>query len=693
MNLAHQISALWITRNHGDWLKARSEFYQIAVECGFDVRKKESSWLIPVPPETIPVALQLDLVALEASFVRREVSPTESLKFLNRILNSVDFPGFERHFAVQFQWGMNHYTACDYWQALKHFLVAEKVARTEDELDSNTINLLLCLEMIGLDYRDRLEEFQHQRSSLKAGALSQLEALEMRDAMRMGRLSSLVQHAEKIKAHFVTHSFTQSDFFALNHCSHPLWQKKGLENSQSLSMVSKQLKTRYMNSSEYAQSFYIGNLTENPSLPGESDFAFRFWTERLYQWVWFFLEEPTAERAVLLNRCLRKIQQHPFQNLSRECYLFAKLAIRWLSLIIPEYHSLFSGYLQGTVAANQGVTNQTLDFETTLVEALEFLRSQRWTETSMHLNELATKIQQIPDFQNTRAHTLVAELTLYSQSRGCHSFSDAWVKKFIGHVLGEKLTDLSDDPAPYTTRNVLSPLRMELVFLSADLGEDLGEDQGEERISTVLLTPEENRFLVSIIGQNSVRIQDVISSVFGLEQYNPVRHDNRLQHFVGQLNHKLSAVLKIKRRYPLLLLDWKSPDTLTLSGTKSALLLFEAFLMEAPAQNTPAQKHGSTIRQQRVDMEMQEQEQYKIKPKPVKRQAAIAAEKMTGWMSRLDIENYFSWTRSTAHRRLEVLLSKDLIRKRGSGKNTRYFLDPSVIDCLESAKLIEGHKS
>lgn len=688
-----KLASLWRKRNHGDWFEARSDFLQFLVELEVDLRMDQENWFDGVTSKSLETVELLDIVALEASFIRREKSDADSTLFLNKVLSKNIFRGYERHFAVQSQIGLNNYSKCDYWQAIKHFLVAGKFYRNDEEHYSNELNIVFCMELLGLEFSERLVKIELYPNLVKLpGLFEQLRALKIRQYVRLGRLQPIL---DEIKFHIEPAALDhrpmqQADYICLSLQSHPLWVSGSKTIAKTLELVRKRVDTQNMG---YYQGFRVGTLLEHSSL-GDKDACFEFWSDRFYQWTWTYLNEPTFVRAVRLVQCFSRMKGHKEKTLSRESYTRLELTLGWISLLLPEASISLMELKKSIQTPQYGPENYLLNLERALQESIALLKAGRKHETSDLIRTIKTEFSRLSELQGTEFGTILGLLPdLYKvKSKSDHSRTTPSNK-----ILSSKVSLLDAFlGTEHSNRKLKSqkPGSTEIVVIPTQLKVLIPQKEDKNSWNEITLSLEEARFLSLMHESDSVRIEDCLRSVFNVHQYNPVRHDPKMSAFVLGMNKKLKGFISLRRKFPFIVIERENSVQIAVNQSPAAIFLMNSFVFTSSEMNadTPIrQSTTSRIPETKISKKREDQPQSSFEQGDLTEiSVSTKSDTINGWLSRKEVEKYFSWTRSTAHRRLESLLAKGMIRKKGIGKSTRYFLNVSVIDCIEASKIMEN---
>lgn len=684
--IQNKIASLWHNRNHGDWFEARSDFLQFLVELGIDLRIDQENWFDGVNSRSLETVDLLDIIGLEASFIRREKSDKDSTLFLNKMLTKSILRGHERHFAVQSQIGLNNYSQCDYWQAIKHFLVAGKFHRNDEEKFSNELNIVFCMELLGLEFSERLAKIElYPHLEKLPGLFEQLRALKMRQNIRLGKIQTLVDETRRytLQIEYSRRPLTQADYIYFSLISHPLWVSSPETRINAIDLVKRKVDTQNLG---YYQGFRVGTLLEHSSL-GDKDACFEFWSDRFYQWTWAYLNEPTFERAVRLVHCFSRMNEHQEKTLGRESYSRLELTLGWLNTLMPEARFTLMELKKTIQTPQHGPENYLLNLERALQDSINLLKAGRKHEAADLIRTLRSEYSRVSDLSETEFGKILNQLTEIvkagiTQDKNASNRSSTLLDAFLG--------------ADYLNKKPKSPLKglPEVMVIPTQLKLLLPNKEDKGFFLEAPLSFDEARFLCLMCDVESIRIEDCLRSVFNVHRYNPVRHDPKMSAFVLGLNKKLKGYVTLRRKFPFIVIERENSVKIVVNQSPASIFLMTCFVFSSIDSNAVAPVHYShqtnspdqTKRDRSLSETLNHSEQVHTADQPI----SSKSDTINGWLSRKEVERYFSWTSSTAHRRLDSLLSKGMIRKKGIGKATRYFLNVSVIDCIEASKIMEN---
>ncbi len=528
-------------------------------------------------------------------------------------------PGFWRCYAK----AMGSFTSGDYTLALEEYLRAQQAVTNSTEKLIADGNLVLTLENLGLPYQSTLKEAKKAIETADADvvsrAQSQFKALELRELFREGKFRELV----KLRKALLSKPVDQSYYFSLWVTQLPYHDKyRALADAELTQFTTSPC---HQHHKSYRQRTLQGMVhPDEKKLTKPSEFV-----ERLYLWVWRWLEQPeshSVEKIILLLR--EFVPAHFNHRLTVEDHQFFANSMLWLSLFDPSSEIQVNRIL-GKMVPSTRSHYPLLKFENLVVHYLIALR-----DGSDLAQEYMKALQQDPLWDSDEI-----------QFRALVEFATGATKHPPKNLegLANSLSDL------------FRRTHAGRISVNLKTGEIFLKGQSETLISTAMAAAFHLLFT-----QSRVSCEQFAAICFKLSRYDEIAHYAKIQNLLSRMKSIVGTTLRfgIKDGHVFAEGDWtgvKFKKGLPLTGFDNDLgqLSQRIFGPEVPVSQPGIAFAENASR--RVE-------------------ACWSALPWNEGVSRVELEKWLGRPRSTVNRLLKQWIDDGKITRTGNARSSQYRL-------------------
>lgn len=554
------------------------------------------------------------LALLSASLVRALQGIADGARLVGEVEKFVRERSSIGTFPLHFEKGMIAFAQGDYSLALEHFLTANTKAEAAWEKLSNQINLLLCLDTLGLPYEKTLQELTETlllatASPAKTQVEIQLQTFQMRRSFREGKVKEAFSHS----------------FEKINQAYYYLLWLRSLPYHQGYEPLSTEDLARFHEERFFWQCGYRVRSLKGVLHPEDlSPVRLTEFSDRLYLWVWKWLLSPESFPIDKVTSQLKSLSLlHDAHRMTVEDVYLIRNSLLWMGLFDPTHEKVLS---QKVATLNTQISAHYPLFE---LESLfiHFCRALR-------------------DEKNTLADDLALEIE--------------------GHPLCQR-KELYFCPLLQSLRGKKVKIPEHLKGLSRHLHSSLVQKTPRKQAITVDLTlfnvaipgmkkPLHSRPMVLALdllrAESSVSIEKFCDSCFGISKFDSTIHMPRVYNLLARLKAMKHSKVSFRVRDGFVVSegDWGS-IVFARDGEFSKQLSHASEWMHFMKVSPPV-----------------------VDASP-KRESSGGEKRTLSWngcLKRKDIERILNRPRSTTNRILAELIEKGTVVREGGARQARY---------------------
>lgn len=333
-----------------------------------------------------------DFWCFKASIQRRNLDVPSSHKRLDILAESLGSTAGQLPFQLCHQRALNALVSGEHVTALHHFQAAKAVARNDQEYLSSALNVILCMENIGLPHKDTLREFEmrfaeHTAEDWALGIREQLTGLCIRSAFYSGDWKALQDYMAK--PDLSGQSLYQLALIAETPYSQVTVPESFMTRLQHVTIATPRA---------YLAEFRLGTIQYMRSkTDGDQNIRATEIIERLMLWIWKWLESPTHKNAQNVWHTLRLLFGFDSVGISSQEYQMLENAVRWIGLFLRLSPSQIAKILE-PYQSNEMHPSSILRDE---AELLDYIYSLGTSAEKACPNHFALKHERFRALQNT----------------------------------------------------------------------------------------------------------------------------------------------------------------------------------------------------------------------------------------------------------------------------------------------------
>lgn len=626
---AAKLQSVWVERMDGRISVAYGRYTEILAELGIGVMDAVSfiQQFILIPSMS---PFFQKLLAIEASFLRRQKGTKVSDQVLSRALDDLVRKRISVDFSIYFQIGLNALVAEDSWKALRFFLLAEGVAKDEQDLLSCRINIVLAMEDLDLENQGRVLDLKKLKSRFALdGQRRQFCAFELRHAFASGDWSDVSLLGESIDC---LKSLDEDVFEYLY-----LAQVHHMQSTFALSSLSElqdQLQDYQSVIEGFAGEYRFRTLLcyhhpDDRMLVKQEHLAYR-----LYLWVWVWICSPTKHQTTRVRSLIGQLSGIDASVIPNQQRQMIVNSLRWLQLFGARIETKLFVSFQPT----ENSRCKPLVLESLLLIALE----NRLIDEQGHVYADAIS-------------ALGLYLSSYKGTFGLAKYLDENFTNLFGgqHILAKWVQNLES-----SKRALRSPC-IQVNVLKSEINNIDGKVMATEgNLAATILFCE---FFHKEKKEGAIEIEWVMRNCYGIDRYVPSRHDPKIWNLVTVLNNICKPFLRFS----------KSGDCIQARFTsRNFRLLLTGY--------TPHVGHlqQSSMYGTRTFLWRQENVQ----------DDTCIMNDFNGvenhWLSRVQLETLIGASRATTLRRISEWRKNGMIASTGHGRASRYRLKKKLLEHL-----------
>jgi hypothetical protein len=314
---------------------------------------------------------------IKASLLRSRGLLSKSNKILDELSVEIFAKSSRAPFNYYFQKALNVFASDDFAVALEFFLLAHSVTVDVSEQLLCLMNILTCLENLGLPLDSTLAEMETllKKKTAKNGhepVRAQLNAFRLRDLFRNGRIAEIFSTR-------LSENVDQSHYYRLWVSRLP-FVEPGSRFSSTLA-----LEQIARAADLHAKSYRLKTVMADPRIqePLGSDQAVQTaqQVDRIYLWTWFWLTHPSEVNRLLLKEILTSFDfRSALKKMTFEDFQMLQNALSWIALFQKRLAPEIEDYL-GHFSVQNFEPLPLFHFESLCIRYLQALsRGQAGTE-------------------------------------------------------------------------------------------------------------------------------------------------------------------------------------------------------------------------------------------------------------------------------------------------------------------------
>lgn len=616
------LEALWEKRRSGAVQATHSAYLAKSRSLGLSTEDALGKRFRLLIEDGVEPSDALDFLLFEVSLLTREGRLEEADSYLNELSRLGRSMSLVPSFQLLFQSGLNSLAGANYSKALYFFNGAVRAANKPQERALAQIDLCLAMESLDYDYGDVLEDFEahialHRDEAWAAEIEGQAQALHIRKALRRGDLQALASLiAEPSRGLQAAYHKAWLAELAIFH-----WE----ESTEPV--VSRAVRMLAAFPEGYLSPFMLRTLTfllVSEDLDPRLRLSDRI--ERLYLWLWAWLEQPTPPLLEKTLRVARDLVANIEGTLTPEDAMLLENSLRWIGLFLAVDDRHVQA-LTGGVSRGNARISPLFEYEALF---LDYLYARRDGDNSAAAAKFSRLVQHRGHLVSGFMPPLLAEALETSAAPVPDRFKQ----------LVDSLDSLAHAPVP--NRGIS-------VHLPSSRVEVAREDRTDSVISQSLCN-----LMVAFRKKRSVHVTELIFGCFGLTRYDAAVHDPRLAKLMTKANRWLAPYVRVRRKDTLVHAEVES-GSVTWHGAGEHSLQ----LLASPEAYAWLSEGGKRV------------------PAPERARRATPAPP-SDWISRQGIEELLGCSRTSAIRRLRHWLAAKKIQKVGVGRASRYRLSPEL---------------
>jgi hypothetical protein len=557
----------------------------------------------------------VNFLSLEASLLRARRQFSESAQFLNKIESNLSYSALQSNYHFMFEKGLTHFLSSNYQEAMNYFMIATEVAISEAESQFARMNLILCMENLGIPYENNKNILLQKSNMLSTneakGLRAQLEALSLREKIRSGHLHEVSVMEE-------------SDLQNLSQVTYLRLWVKSLPYHANFSHL-KSVFESFATSSRglFNKTYRLRTLQAHLHEEDFSQVKLNDILGRLYLWTWNWLCNPDSFPIQKITELLfksRLVEKIP--GLTEDDRRQLANILRWLSLFDPLSQSLVQAFVKRIYPALSDSPN-IYDYESLFLSYLSAIQSGQ----SNLAQDYRLQIEQHPLSANKNIR--FAELL---------SPNPAHLKSLCRSLL--PLLQPSKAVQADAT-NTVDLLRFEIKIANGAVIRSLPLALALEILST----------------KNSVSVDEFLNHCFGIPEFDGVIHMAKINNLLARVKELFGRTF-VQVKAGRILVDQKNAHSLViLNSSLAGVTLRHDFFWRDFLNNVRDFNRAISTDVQKAALKPTTEQMMASFSRPVKR---------------YDFEKRFGISRATAQRLIYGWLRGGLLKRKGHGKNTLY---------------------
>jgi hypothetical protein len=284
----------------------------------------------------------LEIQLLTASLLRAEASLEKSNAILVSIAESV--PLEKQPFQYFLQKALNLFVVGNFSVALEFFLLADKLSLTDHNRAVCLMNVLICLESLGLPTSGTLLELEfvmkrarEQKAAFVLATDAQLQAFYLRRDFRQGQIKIL--------------KFQESEDGAQAEFQQAWVHHLAFINSKDFDKEAS-LRKLFFAEALHAKKYRLKTLMADSAMSDGKETPCNHEVDRLYLWTWNWLASPTERNRKNLSLVLSEFDfPGVLGKVTATSAYMLRNALGWIALFQPKLSSWVKGYVSHLPAA------------------------------------------------------------------------------------------------------------------------------------------------------------------------------------------------------------------------------------------------------------------------------------------------------------------------------------------------------
>ncbi|MBI1859492.1 MAG: hypothetical protein HYR96_01065, partial [Deltaproteobacteria bacterium] len=450
----------------------------------------------------------LDVLVLHVSVTALIGQPDEAMGLMKLLESEALIHGITDSYFLYYERGRIEFRSGDFTRAIESFMRGSMIARTQLQRLWASVNVVFCLENLGLPLEPTLSEVQELINTAGPGdltqrVLDQLKTVELRQLFRKGQFRNLLKLADKGSV------LDQGRYYGMwvkmlpYHKGHALASPEDLRSFSVASslLLFRSSRMRTLQGLLHPEDFEVTKPSEH--------------VDRFYLWVWRWLQDPEALSAEKITALSQKID---FADLSHRMSVedgqLLRNAFGWLALFDATSERRLRT-LAGLCGQSKGSEDSLFTLEYLVTQYLAAIRDGNRILESDYLTSL-------------KAHCL-------------WDSSDLLFNQLVQGVLGKKSLAPQLAGLVARIRDLVAPkhsLKNRGIMVDEALGQVILAKSGRKVIS-----PSLTRALSLLKGQQTISNDEFVNDCFGIHTYDSTIHNGKIFNLLTRLKALTGADL------------------------------------------------------------------------------------------------------------------------------------------------------
>ncbi|HPI40276.1 MAG TPA: hypothetical protein PLJ21_05690 [Pseudobdellovibrionaceae bacterium] len=575
----------------------------------------------------------VEIMLFESALYRNRLENEKADLILSHIDQFISKYKIKASYNYFLQKGLQYFSKSEIQKALENFVMAKKLSKNKKELSISSTNIILCLEDLNLidsvyqnEWMKSYDSLTNEdKSTWAKNVVFEVEGFKLRQSFRSSNFESLNTNIESSISQKKLGFWSQYFLSYLNHLPY-------IEFRKSIRVSIDELHSEIFYLNQYRIRTLRGLLIEEDL---GTHIKISAHIERLYLWVWYWLEEPStnllSKIAKLYQVILKTFDTDQKLIISSDHFQMLENATRWISFLGDQKPSVHK------VNYPQSLCHKVFEYERLVLNYLEATRKKSTLST-----EYLSLIETHP-FHKENANHLKNLLMFDSLKKNSTFFMT--LTKSLQHLISPD-SSLKDG--------------IKLDFLKKKVVQiQFGVEKKSFNSSLFLLA---SYFRT----RASATKDEVLNVCFGIPSYDSFVHDPKIASLLTQANKLLSPAMTFRTKLNLILCERQDHLIKSFGDTPhvlEAVSFKDQFSRPEPQSNSEIKRSAQLI-------------ESKIKLDSF----------ITDWKSRIDYEKEFNLSKSNVIRKITEWKKRNWILVHGQGKASLYKAQKELLTTLTKLK-------